>query len=487
MKKAIAKRWKILLLLAIPLLSMAMHWRVFPLELISIHTWRQTQTQSNIDNFYEEDFNILNPRTNNRGNGDGIFRMEFPLMQWLIAGTYKVFGQHLILSRIANFIFGLGATLGIYFLIKNWSEDSMTALIGAWAFTWSPSFFYYTVNPLPDNLALAMGIWGLSFSFRFLKKNNSKDVWIAALFLSLAALCKLPFILYYAVAFGFLFFSFIDQPKTFFRQLKKGFPLLLSLVPPLLWYAWVIPGWHGNGIVQGVFSEGFVWKDWIAALGHNVISTLPELLLNYGSVPFFLFGIYLLYAVPNKTAVFTKPIGLCLVALLAYFFFELHLIGDIHDYYLFPFLPFLFLLVAKGAFALVTQQKKSLRYFAFFLLGVLPLFTFARMQGRWNTQSPGFNVDLLLHKEQLKSMVPDTSKCIVGNDLSHHIFFYYIHKKGWAFHGDQMNATLLKERIEQGAEYLYTDSRTIVEDADMKLLLKDMVGNAGSIYVYRLK
>ncbi len=487
MNKAAPRQWKILLLVAIPLLSMAMHWRVFSLDLISIHTWRQTQTQSNIDNFYEEDFNILNPRTNDRGNGDGIFRMEFPLMQWLVAGLYKVFGKHLMLSRIANFIFGLGATLGIFFLIKNWSKNSRAALIGAWAFTWSPSFFYYTVNPLPDNFALAMGIWGLAFSFRFLEANKTKDLWIAAFFLSLAALCKLPFILYYAVPFGFLFFSFLAQPNTFLLQLKKGFPLLLSLLPPLLWYAWVIPGWHGNGIVQGVFSEGFIWKNWLDALAHNVISTLPELLLNYGAVPFFLFGIYLLYTAPNKRSVFSKPIWLCLIALLAYFFFELHLIGDIHDYYLFPFFPFLFLVVAKGAFALMSHPKKQLRYFAFFLVGVLPLFTFARMQGRWDTQSPGFNHDLLLYKEQLQSMVPDTSKCIVGNDPSHHIFFYYIHKKGWAFHGHQMNANLLKDRIAQGAEYLYTDSRTIDEDPELKLLLKELVGNAGSIYVYRLK
>ena len=55
------RRYRNVILLTIALISLVMHYEHFEKDLISIHTWRQTQTQSTIVNFYEEDFNIFNP------------------------------------------------------------------------------------------------------------------------------------------------------------------------------------------------------------------------------------------------------------------------------------------------------------------------------------------------------------------------------------------------------------------------------------------
>lgn len=103
---------KIILFLFIPLLSLSMHWHVFKTDLVGYHVWRQTQTQNTIESFYKEDFNILKPKISNRGNGPGIFRMEFPIMQWTFACFYKVFGDHLIITRILSFITGLFKCMG---------------------------------------------------------------------------------------------------------------------------------------------------------------------------------------------------------------------------------------------------------------------------------------------------------------------------------------------------------------------------------------
>ena len=112
---------KILTLFAIPIVSIFLHWKVFTLDLVSIHVWRQTQTQTQntIQSFHEEDFNLFNPRQNRRGSADGIMRMEFPIMQWIFAGFYKVFGNHLIIGRLLSLLIGLLSVLGIYFLAKN--------------------------------------------------------------------------------------------------------------------------------------------------------------------------------------------------------------------------------------------------------------------------------------------------------------------------------------------------------------------------------
>jgi len=89
------KTYRILILLLIAVVSFFMHLEHLSKDLMSDHVWRQTQTQSTIINFYEEDMNIFNPRQNERGNTMGILRMEFPLMQWLVACLYKIFGNHL--------------------------------------------------------------------------------------------------------------------------------------------------------------------------------------------------------------------------------------------------------------------------------------------------------------------------------------------------------------------------------------------------------
>jgi hypothetical protein len=191
------------LLASIVVISSLMHLKHFSKDLMSIHVWRQTQTQSTIINFYEEDMNILNPRRNDRGDSDGIFRMEFPLMQWLVACQYKIFGNHLIISRIFMFLIGLLSILGIYKLLDALFQKPILSVIGAWAFNFSPSFYYYTINPLPDNLALCCSIWGLTLFFIWNNKKNTKYLIFSSLLLSIGALCKLPFIIYYIVPFAY--------------------------------------------------------------------------------------------------------------------------------------------------------------------------------------------------------------------------------------------------------------------------------------------
>ena len=65
-------------------ISIFQHYRIFSQDLIGYHVWRQTQTQTVIENFVYEDFNILNPRINDLYYEDGIFRREFPLAQWIL-------------------------------------------------------------------------------------------------------------------------------------------------------------------------------------------------------------------------------------------------------------------------------------------------------------------------------------------------------------------------------------------------------------------
>ncbi len=475
-----------IVLVSIVIISTLMHLKHFSKDLLSIHVWRQTQTQSTIDNFYKEDMNILNPRRNDRGDTDGIFRMEFPLMQWLVACQYKIFGYHLIISRIFMFIVGFFSILGIYKLLKSLFNNTMLAIMGAWAFNFSPSFYYYTINPLPDNLALCCSVWGLALFFSWLRYDRLISLIFCGVFLSIGALCKLPFIVYYIVPFVYflrlVLKKGIDKKVVFDIISVMGLSLL-----PIIWYINVIPTWEGNPVLKGMLNNKESLFQLFGFFQHNLISNLPELLLNYGSLLFFLAGFYYFFKRKSyKDARFILIISLC-VLVLVYYFFEANAIANIHDYYLFPFYPLLFILVAYGAFSLYDSNIKLYKYLTIFLLSILPLTCYIRMHTRWDTNSPGFNSDLLIYKTELRNAVPNDALVVAGNDESHFIFFYYIDKKGWGFHDDNLTSNMLKTMIEKGAKYLYVDSKILNSNIELAPYLDKMIMEKGTIKVYSLK
>jgi len=223
------------------------------------------------------------------------------------------------------------------------------------------------------------------------------------------------------------------------------------------------------------------------SLWFNFSSTLPELLLNYGSVLFFIAGFYFIFKrKAYKNVKFLMLISLS-VMVLVYFFFEINAIAKVHDYYLFPFYPLLFSLVAYGAYYLLQIKKPFFRYLTWALLLILPLTCYLRMEVRWTPESPGFNKDLLIYKNDLRDAVPDNALVVAGNDESHFIFFYYIDKKGWAYHDDNLTANDLKEDINKGAKYLYTDSEKINSDKSIHPFLEKLILEKGSIRIYKLK
>ncbi len=449
------------------------------------HVWRQTQTQTNIINFYEEDFNILNPRRNARGNTDGIHRMEFPLMQWIVAGFYKIFGDHIIITRISMFIIGLLSVFGMFSLLNNLFQNRVLALMGAWAFNFSPGFYYYTINPLPDNLALCLSIWGLSFFFLYIRSNRITPIVLSSVFLSIGTLCKLPFVIYLSVPFTFFFIKFIKHQNRK-SVIYHSRLMLLFFILPFIWYLKVIPGWGENGVVKGIFDNTIPFSLSLYYMHGNLFSFLPEFLLNYGAVPFFLLGFYFFFKRKGHKHAYFLPLLALSISLVAYFLFELNMIANVHDYYLFPFYPMLFIIVSYGAYNLYSLRPKFYSCFTIFVLILLPITAYLRMQGSWNPEKPGFNKDLLVYQKDLRSSVPDDALCIVGNDESPSVFLYYIDKKGWIFRHNNVSEDWLKENIQKGAQYLYSDCRVIEKSSEIEPYLDECINSFGSIRIYRL-
>lgn len=449
---------------------------------MGIHAWRQTQTMTVVENFAFEDFNLLNPRINSRGDGDGIFRMEFPIMQWSFALFYRAFGTDLTIIRLLSFLIYLTSVLGFYRLIKNYHQTQNLSALAAWCFAWSPVLFFYSVNPLPDNLALCATIWSMAYLKIHQSTGSIKSLLIFSAFLSLATAVKLPFAVFGAGYIPVFLRNFSQRGiKT---TIIQAWTVLLIVAPALAWYAWVIPQWANSALIGGVGAEESVnYSKATSNIWGILHSILPELLINYGSVIFFLIGVGL-FLKSKQFAKYSSEIAI-LIAVTAYYLYEVNMIGLAHDYYLFPFLPLIFLVVANGLKLVLQSDNQIFRNISTLALLILPLTAFLRADGRWEPM--GSEKQIHVHKEELRSLTADDKLIVAGNDPSTHMFLYHIGKKGWTFEQDWLKEENLIDHISNGAKYLYCNSTQVDRNPSIAKHLESPIFDKDGIRVYPLK
>ena len=223
---------------------------------------------------------------------------------------------------------------------------------------------------------------------------------------------------------------------------------------PLLWYVKAIPTWTGNGITEG-FINNKNWYSYFYYLLGNFTSTLPEMLTNYASTPFFIVGVF--FAFKNfKVIIYKYWIYFATsFAFIAYYLFEANMIEFTHDYYFMPFIPFIFLIVGKGIQILFKSKYKLVIYF---LLILLPFTAWIRIGHRWDTNNPGFNTDYLNYSLYFQKILPKNELCIIDNDESKFISLYYLKRKGFSLYKNELNEGLLSEMYKKGGKYLFSDN-----------------------------
>ncbi len=475
----------LLILSAFILLSLFQHIPHIHKDIQGIHCWRQSQTMWNVRNFVRHDYNILNPRINSfNGGKENILRYEFPIMQWAIASAQKVFGEKIEVVRLFVFIIGIFSTLGIFLTLVQIFSNKATALLTTVLFQYSPVFFYYTINPIPDNLALCCSIWYLYFILTFFKTKNNARLLLASLFLLLATLSKLPFLMFSIISIQHFIKSIFRKQRLTSQNLKFALTQLVILTPALIWYIWVMPTWHGNPILQGVVAEEFHYKRYLGILWYHATYMFPIILLSIPALPLFIIGIYSWVKSKNHNTIWlVSLVGITFL----YFFLQLNTIDKIHDYYMLPFLPWLFIIVGMGIRQLIKYSQKSV-----YLLGLIcftsVIYTYFFTIPMWSIKKSYFNPDVFIYTEELKSAVPDGEHCIILNDLSSYIFSYRIDKMGYVFNDDNLKTEWINEMVKShNIKYMYSDSEKINSSEELAPYIDDIIMTRGSIKVFKLK
>ncbi len=478
----------ILIVLSAVLLSLFLRLDVFTLPIQGKDTWRQSKTAWNIRYFVRQDANIFNPRQPYLNNEDNIVRYEFPLMQWSIAMVEKVTGEHIIVMRSMVFLISLLTLFAVFKLAHLFTEDNLLAALAVWIFTFLPTFFYNATSIMPDVLALCFGMFYVLFFFRYLKSGKRADLIYSALFIALAGLAKLPFIL-----LGFL--SIIRAIEILLKRQPMRWREIgtfvsvkaLALLPVLAWYGMVIPEWKENNI-QGGFMKNFVgWPLFTDFLKNHIYVNFPLEILNIPALALLFIGIFFL--IKTKKFFFTKPMYffIPLLVLFVYFFYILNVIREGHEYYLMPFYPVFLLAILYGLYTL-SHWKSYGNILIGILLVAMPIVCWQQKKNSWDIKYAYFNHDFFNCRAELEKIGTKDERAVFINDQSLAILPYIADKSGYIFWNDRLPVEWLKDMYTSlGARYLYSDSRIIEAQEGFSDCIAETVLECGTLKVFRLK
>jgi 4-amino-4-deoxy-L-arabinose transferase-like glycosyltransferase len=220
-------------------------------------SWRQADVAMIAENFYRHGCALFYPQINWAGRAPGYVGTEFPLVPFLAAGLYGVFGVQAWVGRAVSVAFFARSVPFFYRLVRR-TSDAPVALWAVAIYTLTPLSIFASRAFIPDMASLSLSLVALALFGAWLERAPHATLFLAtSLVLSLAILVKLPAIL-------------IGVPLLAMAWDKYGVRALcrrelvalaaLALSGPLAWYmhayhiSRTYPPYHvfGTGVLERV-------------------------------------------------------------------------------------------------------------------------------------------------------------------------------------------------------------------------------------------
>jgi len=484
----IEKAGDIKLILFLFLLQFVVHVKYSNYPPVGFHLWRQTMGLSVARNFYEEEMNILKPRLDSRGELTGITGMEFPVVNYLIAVSYKIFGLNDITPRYIILLFSLVAIAYSYLFFKLLFGGKLYGFVAAFFLIFSPLFCYYSFVVMPEVPSLSFLFVSLYHLKLWEGSSRAYHLILSLFFLSFSALIKVNSL----ISLPFFFFLLYKKRGLDFKNLFFVF-LSVALVAGWYFYARYLSYTYKNFDFRLSPNLPHDIDEILNSTKRVFIQWLPELYINYAQFIFFLLGIYSGLKFKSRYGdvlnfVFLYGVGLIFYMIM--FYPALYW----HDYYMVASLPFLISICVVGFKFFIsdilegeaTFFKKLLRYVLSFALILVPVLGSIRGLSRFEVGLKSMPGELLTLESHLDEVIPDRkSLVIVCCDESPSVYLYFAHRKGWSI-TDKVSELKLIEMIDKGAKYLICDDRGFEGREDIKRHL-EKISEYGRFNVFRLK
>lgn len=221
-------------------------------------SWRQSDYVQIARNFDREGMNILYPRIDWRGDTPGYVEAEFPLIPWLGACLYRLFGRDERLPRTIPCAFSV-ATLFLFAWLSARTLPSGGALFATAAFALNPILIYLSTAIQPESVMLFFCVAAFAAIRAWQGSPTFPRLVAASLGVGAAILAKTP-----AAALGLVLALAVLRHCGLkglveWRTLAAG---AIGILPPLCWYGWAHRFWTLYGNSLGISNEShFIGAD----------------------------------------------------------------------------------------------------------------------------------------------------------------------------------------------------------------------------------
>lgn len=247
-----------LLLFVFTLLIISFYYNyhnILTMRPVGIHQWRNTISAAYAQNYYHEG-DFFHPRTHGllaeEGTSD-VAVSEFPVMYFVIAQLYKLFGFNEAIYRLVNVLIGFAGLFFLYlFCRKNLGNHLLSFVIPLFVFT-SPVYVFYTNNFITDATALSLALIGLYYLGQYYHKQDPENFGWFLFWLAMAGLFKTPSLLIYFAVLAILVIQHIFKRLEMLpnRHLQRNYVwFLLSFIIIAAWYTYakIYTDAHGGGV-----------------------------------------------------------------------------------------------------------------------------------------------------------------------------------------------------------------------------------------------
>jgi 4-amino-4-deoxy-L-arabinose transferase-like glycosyltransferase len=428
-----------------------------------------------VANYFNYGNGFFEPQVFNLTSVDGKAACEFPILYYITAQLYTIFGeQEFILRLITITIVSLGF-FSLFKLLILILDDILYALIFSFLFLSSTVLLYYTNNFLPDASALGFTLLAWYYFYLF-KKRNKKYLFISFLFFTLGSLLKATYFINPIAAVSTIIVLDLLAKNKLIDIFKSNFRLLLIFfISTALLLSWNLFAIHYNAINKDFYflvSTRPLWD-----IDRQSIMEVWDYISNYwyskyyyqSTIHFFVIAFILgIVFIKKANKTFLVPGIIMLIGSIFYILLFYAQFKD-HDYYFITLIPTIIILVVNAFITIRNKFPKLLNnYIAkILLLGLAVLsinYASSKLEERYsitNNEFAEIGVVLSDTRNSLDSLgISKHAKVIVFTDKTPNGGLYFLNRKGWNV-SDTTAAGINKisDYKNLGAEFLVNTTR----------------------------
>jgi len=219
-----------------------------------IFSWRSTDMASIALNYYRNGFHFLYPQVFWGGNGPGYVEMECPIIPFLLALLYRLFGVQDWLALVIPVTSGVGLVVTVYLFTRHLFDPAVGFVAGLFTAT-SPPLVALSTALWPDPPMVFFGALGLYLIVQWVETNKWGYFVFGASAITIAILLKLT-ALYLGIPL--LYLCYVKYGSGLWKSASVWLLAFLILILPCLWYIHAHTLYREYHNTFGILSGGFL-------------------------------------------------------------------------------------------------------------------------------------------------------------------------------------------------------------------------------------